>query len=444
MPLPPALRRAALATAVAAGLGASCLTAAAPALADPVVPVAAPVVAPVVAGPVAAPAAAPAVQAPTPQEVEEARLAAERSRAEAEAARQRVATAQGELDALAQRANAALERYQTAVEARQLAEQQEREQRDLLARAQQQLAESRTQLGQWAAQAYKDGGSLQEYTGLVTVLESRDTDEVPNLLKSVKRLGQDRSDTLTTYRAAEAAQREAAAKAAAAAVTAREQSEAAAVAKKEADTLVAEQQGKLAELLQLQLTAEGSASSQAGRAAKLAANLAAAQAQAEAAARAAKTSGARSVSGGLVGEVGECTGGPVAGYANGTIPRSSLCPLWGAPQHVLRADAANAFNKLSKAYAEHFGRPMCVTDSYRPLADQISVAARKPGLAAKPGTSRHGLGIAVNLCDGVNRFGSDTFNWLKRNASLYGWLHPAWAEPGGSGPEEAWHWEYTG
>jgi hypothetical protein len=29
------------------------------------------------------------------------------------------------------------------------------------------------------------------------------------------------------------------------------------------------------------------------------------------------------------------------------------------------------------------------------------------------------------------------------NAPRYGWINPAWAQPGGSGPQEAWHWEFN-
>ncbi|TAL13012.1 MAG: peptidase M15, partial [Frankiales bacterium] len=41
------------------------------------------------------------------------------------------------------------------------------------------------------------------------------------------------------------------------------------------------------------------------------------------------------------------------------------------------------------------------------------------------------------------RFGSSTYRWLKANAPRFGWVHPAWAEPGGSLPEP-WHWEFVG
>jgi hypothetical protein len=65
------------------------------------------------------------------------------------------------------------------------------------------------------------------------------------------------------------------------------------------------------------------------------------------------------------------------------------------------------------------------------------------GLAAVPGTSVHGWGRAVDFED---QFGELTFNapgyqWLVANAWKYGFVHPAWAEPG-SPSAEAWHWEH--
>ena len=64
-------------------------------------------------------------------------------------------------------------------------------------------------------------------------------------------------------------------------------------------------------------------------------------------------------------------------YGNGLFPPSALCPLWGAPGERLAPGAAAAFNALSKAYAAQTGIPLCVTDSYRSLAEQISVKASR-------------------------------------------------------------------
>ena len=66
------------------------------------------------------------------------------------------------------------------------------------------------------------------------------------------------------------------------------------------------------------------------------------------------------------------------------------------------------------------------------------------GMAAVPGTSVHGWGRAVDLQDsnGELTFDSPAYKWLAANAWRWGFVHPAWAEPGGSSPEP-WHWEHA-
>jgi LAS superfamily LD-carboxypeptidase LdcB len=133
---------------------------------------------------------------------------------------------------------------------------------------------------------------------------------------------------------------------------------------------------------------------------------------------------------------------PVPAQAiNGFLPTSSLCPLATAPGQRLIAPAATAFDQLSKAFAESFGTPLCVTDSYRDYAGQVRVFATKPNLAATPGRSQHGWGRAVDLCGGVQSYGTPPYLWLKENAAAFGFNHPDWAEPDGSRPEP-WHWEF--
>jgi D-alanyl-D-alanine carboxypeptidase len=73
----------------------------------------------------------------------------------------------------------------------------------------------------------------------------------------------------------------------------------------------------------------------------------------------------------------------------------------------------------------------------------VSVKESRGKWAAMPGTSEHGLGRAVDLCGGIESFGSPAHLWMKQNAPLYGWFHPDWAEPTGALPEP-WHWEYAG
>jgi hypothetical protein len=136
-----------------------------------------------------------------------------------------------------------------------------------------------------------------------------------------------------------------------------------------------------------------------------------------------------------------CSGRSTAGQQNGNLDPASLCPLWQAPGHRLRADAAAAFNKMSKYHASTIGGPLCVTDSYRSYSEQVDLYQRKPGLAAVPGTSNHGWGQAVDFCGGIENSGSGAYQWMEANAGRFGWLHPDWARPSGSKPE-AWHWEF--
>jgi hypothetical protein len=128
------------------------------------------------------------------------------------------------------------------------------------------------------------------------------------------------------------------------------------------------------------------------------------------------------------------------GWDNGRIAPEALCQI-GVGRHALRCDAAADFLRLSAAYEAEFGRPACVTDSYRSLASQRSAFARKPALAAVPGTSNHGWALALDMCDGVNRAGSAQWRWMTEHAGRYGFVQPAWASPGGEKPEP-WHWEY--
>ena len=386
-----------------------------------------------VTAPVVTPVSVLAADTPTPEQVEQARRQAAASQAQADEAQAELAAAQAQLDAVAKQARDALERYQQANEAKQAAETEEATQRERLREAEAVLAEGKKDLGQWASQAYRGGGALEQYSGLVAVLQQGASDDTASDLASMKRLGDERSNAVLAYQEAQRVQVDSTQRAEAAATEARTQADLATAAKQEADGLVAQQASQVAALVTLQAAATGTAVSDAQKAQ----NLAAAKAAAEAAALAATASG-------LIGAVGDCTGAVTTGYANGMIPRSALCPLWGAPSHVLRADAANAFQALSQAYAAQFGgAPISVTDSYRTLAGQIDVAARKPGLAAKPGTSRHGLGIAVDLGGGVQNADSAQHQWMDRNAALYGWINPAWAQ-NSSGQFEPWHWEYTG
>lgn len=121
----------------------------------------------------------------------------------------------------------------------------------------------------------------------------------------------------------------------------------------------------------------------------------------------------------------------LAAYGNGNIPREALTPL-GQSGHRLWAPAAAAFENLRSAAAAS-GVKIGITDSYRSYDAQVDVARRKGlysegGLAAKPGTSRHGWGMAVDLDLDANAQA-----WMGANAARFGFTVD---------PREPWHWNY--
>jgi hypothetical protein len=126
---------------------------------------------------------------------------------------------------------------------------------------------------------------------------------------------------------------------------------------------------------------------------------------------------------------------------NGEIPADDLCTLWDGT-NMLRGDAAVALTELNDNFKVAMGHDLCVTDSYRTLGEQRRLKATKGGLAATPGTSNHGWGLAVDLC-GSETHSKTVMSWLKENGPTFGWDNPAWARSGGSGPHEPWHWEYV-
>lgn len=119
-------------------------------------------------------------------------------------------------------------------------------------------------------------------------------------------------------------------------------------------------------------------------------------------------------------------------YGNGKIPDAALSPIAGGDGHQLWAPAARSFEALRAAAAAD-GVTMGITDSYRTYESQVDLAARKGlyaqgGLAAVPGTSRHGWGMALDL-----QLDSAAQAWMVEHADEYGFTTIA---------REPWHWEY--
>jgi D-alanyl-D-alanine carboxypeptidase len=122
----------------------------------------------------------------------------------------------------------------------------------------------------------------------------------------------------------------------------------------------------------------------------------------------------------------------LAAYGNGKVPAGALEQV-GNTKHKLWAPAAESLTKLM-ADAKKDGVNIGITDSYRSYEEQVDLAQRKGlysqgGLAAKPGTSEHGWGMAADL-----DLNAKALTWMRANGARYGFAENV--------PRETWHWAY--
>ena len=317
---------------------------------------------------------------------------------------------------------------QAAVEARQLAA------------ARRATSRARAGMAAYAGALYRTGSIGRDLQVVSAVVNARNPRQLFSGLGLARRVGGNQGNATVELAQAEAAQRTATDRATAAQQALRQAEQTAVGARELAEFVVAavtdQVAGREIALLRTQAAAAAASAQERRRAALLA--------QAERIARERARAPRPMLTGAsLARPSATCQGQSTDGYPNGMIPAEALCPLWGTRDQMLRADAAAAFNDLSKAYAQEFGAPICVGDSYRSYEEQVAVAEEKPALAARPGSSNHGWGVATDLCDGIQQFGSPTHRWMQDNSLLYGWFHPSWAQQGGSKPEP-WHWEFAG
>lgn len=120
--------------------------------------------------------------------------------------------------------------------------------------------------------------------------------------------------------------------------------------------------------------------------------------------------------------------------------------IWG--RHRLHPEAASGLRALNEAFKKEFGRDIEFTDSYRPYDEQVDLKDQKPALAATPGKSNHGWGLAVDFASDINSYTSKQHKWMLKNAAQFGFELPEWArefdENGTANKQEPWHWEFTG
>lgn len=130
---------------------------------------------------------------------------------------------------------------------------------------------------------------------------------------------------------------------------------------------------------------------------------------------------------------------------SGFVPASELSKIgkkWG--EASLQKDAATSFRILAREFEAEFGKPLLITGGYRDYQTQVGLKEEKPDLAAKPGTSEHGWGMAVDIStDIVKDWNTPEYRWLLKHADDFGWEKPEWSKFGKDKPE-LWHWEYEG
>lgn len=149
-----------------------------------------------------------------------------------------------------------------------------------------------------------------------------------------------------------------------------------------------------------------------------------------------------------------------AAASNGRLPDSALTTV--TAQCRIRSEYADQLKALiATANARGVGLtpeqtsflpagvpgPPTIESCYRSYAGQVwwrsyYCSTGHCELAASPGTSKHGLGRAVDFQDqnGELTFTSSGYAWLTKNAARFGFSQRPASQQGGSSAE-AWHWE---
>jgi hypothetical protein len=120
-------------------------------------------------------------------------------------------------------------------------------------------------------------------------------------------------------------------------------------------------------------------------------------------------------------------------YANGRIPLSALSAIGGG--YYLTHEAAAAWLAMRAYVHAKTGHWLAVRAAYRPYSQQVYFwnlyKSGRGNLAAYPGTSNHGLGIAVDLFSPLDRY------YINKYGAAFGWSK-SWSDA----PSEWWHIKY--
>lgn len=123
------------------------------------------------------------------------------------------------------------------------------------------------------------------------------------------------------------------------------------------------------------------------------------------------------------------------GYRNGNAFPITVVTADGKP---VERDTANAYAVMQQAAAAS-GVNLVVVSGFRTMAEQqrlyacyVNCNCNNCNLAARPGTSNHQSGHALDL----NTSAPGVLNWLNANAGRFGFSRTV--------PSEPWHWEWWG
>lgn len=127
--------------------------------------------------------------------------------------------------------------------------------------------------------------------------------------------------------------------------------------------------------------------------------------------------------------------------SNGRLPDSVLTTIPWATNFRVAKTVLPSLIRLNTAFFAAFGHDLVVNAAYRDYATQVAYYKNPPsgkGTAAKPGTSNHGWGVAVDFHLTANEYA-----WMMAHANGYGWSNPEWArnDNPADGAKEPWHWE---
>jgi len=110
----------------------------------------------------------------------------------------------------------------------------------------------------------------------------------------------------------------------------------------------------------------------------------------------------------------------------------------GSADNTMTKPTACAFAQMAEA-AQRAGIRLTINSGFRTLARQqyfwdcyTTKRCNNGNLAARPGTSNHGRGVALDINTGATS--TSTYKWMAANAARFGFRRTV--------PSEPWHWEH--